>query len=97
MHTGNVCEHLRSVHNHVILFLPPVFPGLTLSDERRQQLVRFTGYNLETRYPEDRALLRERYSKQYAVAEIDVVREVGSWLKLLLQQERPSGSPAENE
>lgn len=71
--------------------------GLMLSDERRQQLVRLTGYNLETRYPEDRALLRERYSKQYAVAEVEVASEVGSWLKSLLQQERPPVSPEENE
>lgn len=68
-------EHAPRTHNLLVL---AERAGLMLSDERRQPLVRLTGYNLETRYPEDRALLRERYSKQYAVAEVEVAREVGS-------------------
>lgn len=87
-------EHAPRTHNLLVL---AERAGLTLSDEGRQQLVRFTGYNLETRYPEDRALLRERYSRQYAEAEIVTVREVGSWLKSQLNQKVSPKPPVESE
>lgn len=48
-------EHAPRTHNLLIL---AERAGLTLTDERRQQLVRITAYNLETRYPEDRASIR---------------------------------------
>jgi HEPN domain-containing protein len=87
-------EHAPRTHNLLIL---AERAGLSLSDDRRQQLVRITAYNLETRYPEDRASLRERYSRAYTETEIDTVREVGSWLKSELDQERPPQPPAESE
>jgi len=87
-------EHAPRTHNLQIL---AERAGLTLSDERRQQLVRITAYDLETRYPGDRALLRERYSRQFTETEISTVREVGTWLKLELQKERQPGPPAESE
>jgi HEPN domain-containing protein len=87
-------EHAPRTHNLLIL---AERAGLSLSDERREQLVRITAYNLETRYPEDRASLRERYSRAYTETEINTVREVGSWLKSELDQEKPPQPPAESE
>ncbi len=87
-------EHAPRTHNLLIL---AERAGLAISDERRQQLVRITAYNLETRYPEDRAALRQRYSRQYAEAEIDTIREIGSWLKSELNHERLPQPPAKSE
>lgn len=87
-------EHAPRTHNLLILAQRA---GVTLSEERREQLVRVTAYNLETRYPEDRASLRGRYSKQYTETEIDTIREVGLWLKSQLQQSRPPESLVESE
>ncbi len=78
-------EHAPRTHNLLIL---AERASLALSDDRRQQLVRITAYNMETRYPEDRSLLRERYSRQFTKSEIKVIQEVGSWLKSQYQPER---------
>ena len=87
-------EHAPRTHNLLILAQRA---DLLLSDQKRQQLVRITAYNLETRYPEDRTALRERYSRSFAEREIDTVREVGSWLKSKIKQERPSQPPTEHQ
>lgn len=87
-------EHAPRTHSLLILAQRA---GVPLSEERREQLVRVTAYNLETRYPEDRASLRGRYSKQYTETEVDTIREVGLWLKSQLQQSGPPESPVETE
>ena len=69
---------------------------LVPSDERRLQLIRFTAYNLETRYPEDRLLLRDRYSKPFTETEMRLIQEVASWLKRELQQERKAEGMVQN-
>lgn len=86
-------EHAPRTHNLLIL---AERAGLKVSDERRQQLVRFTAYNLETRYPEDRPSLCRRYSRQYAETEVEAIQEVGSWLKSELQRKRGAASSTEN-
>lgn len=85
--------HAPRTHNLLIL---AERAGLEVSDERRRQLVRFTAYNLETRYPEERLTLRSRYSKEYTVTEISTIQEVGSWLKSELKKKKQK-SRKENE
>ncbi len=77
-------EHAPRTHNLLIL---AERTNVVLSDEKRRQLVRFTAYNLETRYPEDRLLLRDRYSKSFTETELQLIEEVASWLKQELQRE----------
>jgi HEPN domain-containing protein len=71
-------KHAPRTHNLLIL---AERSNLELSDERRTQLLRLTAYNLETRYPEERAHLRSRYTKEYAEREIKMIQEVGEWIK----------------
>lgn len=87
-------EHAPRTHNLLIL---AERAELTLSDERREQLVRITAYNLETRYPEDRASLRKRYSREYTEKETTAVKEVGQWLKSELRKDKRSEPPQESE
>ncbi|NOX63994.1 MAG: HEPN domain-containing protein [Chloroflexi bacterium] len=75
-------KHAPRTHNLLML---AERAGLDLSDERRIQLLRLTGYNLETRYPEDRASLRNRFTKRYTKDEIKIIQEIGEWIKAELK------------
>jgi len=77
-------EHAPRTHNLLIL---ADRAGLQLNDEKRQQLIRITAYNLETRYPEDRSALRLRYTQSFTAQEIDVIEEIASWLKSQIHPE----------
>ncbi len=87
-------EHAPRTHNLLIL---AERAGLDVPDDKHQQLIRFTAYNMETRYPEERRLLRNRYSKRYTEMEIDAIQEVGSWLKVQVQQQEQTGPLPEEE
>jgi HEPN domain-containing protein len=71
-------EHAPRTHN--LLFLAER-AGLAVPDDKHDVLLRVTGYNIETRYPEERAAARMRYTQEYTEAELKMIQEVGQWLK----------------
>lgn len=78
-------EHAPRTHN--LLFLAER-AGLSLSEEQHEVLLRVTAYNIETRYPEDISAARKRYTQEYTEKEIQVMEEIGEWLKSRLNQEQ---------
>jgi HEPN domain-containing protein len=80
-------EHAPRTHN--LLFLAER-AGLAVPDDRHDVLLRVTGYNIETRYPQERAAARKRYTREYTEAEFDVIQEAGEWLKSELKREKKS-------
>jgi len=78
-------SHAPRTHN--LLFLAEC-ADLTVSEEKRDALVRVTGYSIETRYPEESVELRKRYTQEYCRKEIEVIREIGKWLKSELSRKR---------
>lgn len=78
-------HHAPRKHN--LLFLAER-SGLTVSEDKRDVLVRTTGYSIETRYPEEYLGARKRYTREYCEREIKVIREVGEWLKSELRREK---------
>ncbi len=78
---------LHAPRTHNLLFLAK-HAGLTVSEDRRGVLMRITGYNIETRYPEELLDVQKRYTREYSEGEIKVIREVGQWLKSELKRER---------
>ena len=78
-------QHAPRTHN--LLFLAER-ADLTLSEDKRDMLMRVTAYNIETRYPEERAAARRRYTREYTEAELKVIHEVGEWLKSKLKREK---------
>jgi len=78
-------RHAPRTHN--LLFLAER-AGLTVSEERRDVLVRTTGYSIETRYPSEYAELRNQYTREYCEREIGIIREVGEWLKSELSHKK---------
>ncbi|MFW6184924.1 MAG: HEPN domain-containing protein [Chloroflexota bacterium] len=81
--TGN---HAPRTHN--LLFLAER-ARLSLSPERREVLLRVTAYNISTRYPEDIAQARQRYTREFTENELQIVEETGQWLKSQLSQKKP--------
>jgi HEPN domain-containing protein len=77
--------HALRAHN---LLLLAERAGLTVPEDRRDILVRVTGYNIEARYPEEPLSARKRYTKAYAETERKVIQEVGAWLISELELER---------
>jgi len=78
-------QHAPRSHNLIYL---SERADLTISVNQRKILVRVTNYNLETRYPEERAILRKRYTKDFTEAELKVIEETGRWLKSGLKQKK---------
>jgi HEPN domain-containing protein len=78
-------EHAPRTHN--LLFLAER-AGLAVSEDKCDILVRVTGYNIETRYPEERMEARKRYTREYSEAELKVIRGVGEWLRSELKREK---------
>jgi HEPN domain-containing protein len=71
-------EHAPRAHN---LLLLAERASLVVPENRREILVRVTGYNIEARYPEIHPSGRRRYTSAYTEMELKVIREVGEWLK----------------
>lgn len=78
-------EHAPRAHN--LLFLAER-AGLIVPEDKRDVLVRVTGYNIETRYPEERAAALKRYTREYSEAELQMIQGVGKWLKSELKREK---------
>ena len=78
-------EHAPRTHNLLSL---AERAGLTVSEDKRDVLVRVTGYSIETRYPRERSGARKRYTREYCEREIKIIREVGGWLKSELRREK---------
>ena len=77
-------EHAPRTHN--LLFLAGR-AGITVPEDKHDVLLRVTGYNIESRYPEERAVVRKRYTREYTEAELKMIQEVGQWLKSELKLE----------
>jgi hypothetical protein len=61
--------------------------GLTVSECRRDILVRVTGYNIEARYPEEHPSARRRYIQAYTETALHGIEGMGVWLKSELKHE----------
>jgi HEPN domain-containing protein len=79
-------EHAPRTHN--LLYLAEL-AGLSLSEERREALLRITAYSVETRYPHDLAGTRHRYTREHTEKELGTIEEIGEWLKSLLNRVKP--------
>jgi len=75
-------QHAPRTHN--LLFLAGR-AGIIVPEDKHDVLLRVTGYNIESRYPEERAAARKRYTREYTEAELKMIQEVAQWLKSELE------------
>jgi len=75
-------EQAPYVHN--LLRLAEIV-DLSFSEERREQLIRITGFNLETRYPDEKRSFSKKCTPACTEDQLREIEEVFQWLMSRLQ------------
>jgi HEPN domain-containing protein len=73
--------HPPYIHNLLRLAEQTEIP---LSNLHRDQLIRITAYNLESRYPDERRSFRRKCDQDFTRKEMDTIKGVFEWLKSML-------------
>lgn len=55
-----------------------------LTEFRKDQLIKFTAYNLESRYPDEKRSFRQKCDQEFTQKELAEINEVFKWLKSML-------------
>ena len=55
-----------------------------LTEERRDQLIKLTAFNLESRYPDEKRSFRKKSNEAFTRKELDQIEEIFKWLKSML-------------
>jgi HEPN domain-containing protein len=78
LYVANKGEHAPPIHN-----LPRLarLADIQVSQEKNEQLVLITGFNIEARYPDLNRSFRKKCTKDYAAAQIRVIRDIMKWLR----------------
>jgi HEPN domain-containing protein len=74
-------EHAPPIHN-----LPRLarMAGISLSPERREQLVSITSFNIEARYPDLKRSFRNKCTREFAAEQINGIQDVMKWLREIM-------------
>ncbi len=78
IYVKKIDENVPRIHN-----LPRIAKAanLIIPDEKLNDLVRITGFNLEARYPDYQKRFRKKCTKQFTHKELDKIDKVFKWLK----------------
>lgn len=71
-------EHAPPIHNLQRLAR---LSGLTLDQARRDALILISTFNIEARYPDTKRLFRKKCTEEYALKQIEEIKEVFKWLE----------------
>jgi HEPN domain-containing protein len=55
--------------------------GIEMNEVQQSALIRITGFNLESRYPDYKKEFRKKCTRQFTRRELEKIREVSIWLK----------------
>jgi HEPN domain-containing protein len=58
--------------------------SLPLSEYQRNQLIKITAFNLESRYPDEKRTFRKKCTEDFTRRELAEIEEVYTWLKSML-------------
>lgn len=74
----HIKEHAPPIHS-----LPRLarMAGISLSPEKREQLVQITSFNIEARYPDLKRSFRSKCTREFAAQQIEGVQDVMKWLR----------------
>ena len=59
--------------------------GISLSDVQKDDLIKITAFNLESRYPDEKRSFRKKCNEEYAGKELQHIEELFVWLMSMLQ------------
>lgn len=71
-------EHAPYIHNLQRL---ADLGGIDLSDSRREDLIKITTFNLESRYPDEKRSFRKKCTDEFTRKELDQIEDVFRWLR----------------
>ncbi|MEW5800705.1 MAG: HEPN domain-containing protein [bacterium] len=71
-------EHAPYIHNLQRL---AELSGIDLSDRRRDDLIKITTFNLESRYPDEERSFRKKCTNEFTKKELDQIEDVFRWLR----------------
>jgi HEPN domain-containing protein len=74
-------EHAPPIHN---LFRLAAAAGLKPDKLKSDLLIRITAFNIEARYPDIKRAFRKRCTAEFAIREMQLIKEIFQWLKSLL-------------
>ena len=74
-------EHAPPIHS-----LPRLarMAGISLSPERREQLVLITSFNIEARYPDLKRSFRNKCTREFAAEQVNGIQDVMKWLREIM-------------
>ena len=77
MYVAKMKKHAPPIHNLLRLANGA---GIQLDDERQNQLIVITTFNIEARYPDMKRAFRKKCTPEYTAQQMEVIREVYIWL-----------------
>ncbi len=85
LYVAKTSEHAPPIHN-----LPRLarLAGIQMSQERNEQLILITAFNIEVRYPDLKRSFRKKCTRDYAAAQIRVVKDIMKWLRETLNSKK---------
>lgn len=57
---------------------------IPLSEDQKNQLLKITAFNLESRYPDEKRSFRKKCTEEFTQKELSEIEEVFNWLKSML-------------
>ena len=58
--------------------------SIPFSEYQRNQFIKITAFNLESRYPDEKRTFRKKCTEEFTRKELDEIEEVFKWLKSML-------------
>lgn len=74
-------EHAPPIHNLQRLARGA---GLSVSEEKNQQLLLITSFNIEARYPDIKRSFRNKCTKEFTLEQMHNIKETFQWLKTMM-------------
>jgi HEPN domain-containing protein len=74
-------EQSPYIHN---LFRLAEMADIPLSKDQKDQLLKITAFNLESRYPDEKRGFRKKCTEEFTQKELREIEEVFNWLKSML-------------
>jgi len=81
LYVKNQREHAPPIHSLQRL---AKFAGLSLNEERIEQFILISSFNIEARYPDIKKSFREKCTKEYAIKQMQTIKEIYQWLKQMI-------------
>lgn len=82
LHVSKQYEHAPYIHNLIRLAELSAIP---MTESRKDDLVKITAFNLESRYPDEKRSFRKKCTKDFTKDELSRIKETFQWLREMVR------------